>query len=106
MIKKYISLDDLNKYPIRLDHYDQKNGSVEYVLGVESVLEFASSLPVYVQNKDFYIADKSAQKLIMCKWCKYYKYDNSGYGFCNRISHSFPMKEDDFCSYGKEFLDA
>lgn len=42
---RLISLDELNKYPIRLDHYDKEHGSEAFVLGIESVLEYAEYLP-------------------------------------------------------------
>ncbi len=40
-----IDLDRLREYPIRLNHYDRKNGDVNFVLGIESVLEYAENLP-------------------------------------------------------------
>lgn len=40
-----ISRADVLKYPIRLDHYDEENGSREFVYGVESVIEYVESLP-------------------------------------------------------------
>lgn len=40
-----ISRADVLKYPIRLDHYDEVNGSREFVYGVESVIEYVESLP-------------------------------------------------------------
>lgn len=42
---RLINADDLNKYPIRLDHYDKEHGSEVFVLGIESVLEYAEYLP-------------------------------------------------------------
>ena len=42
---RLISLDELNKFPIRLDHYDKEHGSEDFVLGIESVLEYAEYLP-------------------------------------------------------------
>lgn len=44
---RYIDLDKLNEYPIRLNHYDKENGNVNFVYGIESVLEYANSLPVF-----------------------------------------------------------
>ena len=35
----------LMKYPIRIDHYDKEHGNEHFVLGIESVLEFAEQLP-------------------------------------------------------------
>ena len=42
---RLIDADALNKYPIRLDHYDKEHGSEVFVLGIESVLEYAEYLP-------------------------------------------------------------
>lgn len=41
----YIKLEDLQKYPIRLSHYDKEHGNKHFVYGVESVLEYAECLP-------------------------------------------------------------
>ena len=40
-----IDRNELMKYPIRLDNYDKENGNEHFVLGGESVLEYAASLP-------------------------------------------------------------
>ena len=45
-----ISRADVLKYPIRLDHYDEVNGSREFVYGVESVIEYVESLPSAVAD--------------------------------------------------------
>ena len=42
---RLIDADELNKFPIRLDHYDREHGSEDFVLGIESVLEYAEYLP-------------------------------------------------------------
>ena len=42
---RLIDADALNKFPIRLDHYDKEHGSEDFVLGIESVLEYAEYLP-------------------------------------------------------------
>ena len=44
MADKYVKLSDLQKFPIRLNHYDRKHGSKHFVFGVESVLEYAEEL--------------------------------------------------------------
>lgn len=44
---KYIKLDDIKTFPIRLDHCDRKNGNVHFVLGIETVMEYIDCLPVY-----------------------------------------------------------
>lgn len=42
---RLIDADELNKFPIRLDHYDKEHGDEVFVLGIESVLEYAEYLP-------------------------------------------------------------
>ena len=41
---RLISLDELNKFPIRLDHYDKEHGDKAFVFGIETVLEYAEYL--------------------------------------------------------------
>ena len=43
---RLIDLDELLKFPIRLDHYDKENGDEHFAYGVEAVLEYAENLPV------------------------------------------------------------
>lgn len=45
MAKEYIEREAVKKYPIRLDHYDKKNGNLDFVLGIESVLEYVDDIP-------------------------------------------------------------
>lgn len=43
-------------------------------------------------------------ELVRCKDCKFWRDDNprvNGYHCCYRMHNIFPMKESDFCSYGK-----
>lgn len=42
---RLIGADELNKFPIRLDHYDKEHGNEHYVFGIEAVLEYAEYLP-------------------------------------------------------------
>lgn len=42
---EYIEREALMKYPIRIDHYDKEHGKLDFVLGIESVLEYAEALP-------------------------------------------------------------
>lgn len=42
---RLIDMDALMKYPIRINHYDKDNGNEDFVLGIESVLEYAENLP-------------------------------------------------------------
>ena len=41
----YIKLEDLQKIPIRINHYDEENGNINFVLGIETAIEYAESLP-------------------------------------------------------------
>lgn len=43
--KEYIEREALMNYPIRRNNYDKKNGNVNFIDGVESVLEYAEGLP-------------------------------------------------------------
>ena len=42
---KYIKLEELMKFPIRLNHYDKEHGNEAFVYGIETVLEYAENLP-------------------------------------------------------------
>ena len=41
---RLIDTDELNKFPIRLDHYDKEHGDKAFVFGIETVLEYAEYL--------------------------------------------------------------
>lgn len=43
--KRLIYLDELLKFPIRIDHYDKEHGNENFVFGIETVLEYAEHLP-------------------------------------------------------------
>lgn len=45
--KVYICLDDIQKFPIRKDHYDKVNGDRAFIHGVETVMEYIDKLPRY-----------------------------------------------------------
>lgn len=45
---RLIDVDDLMKFPIRIDHYDKEHGNEHFVYGVETVLEYAQNLPMVV----------------------------------------------------------
>ena len=45
--EEYIKLSDLQKFPIRLNHYDKQNGNIHFVWGVETVIEYAEGLDKY-----------------------------------------------------------
>ena len=40
-----ISREALMQFPIRWNHYDEENGSKEFISGIETVLEYAQNLP-------------------------------------------------------------
>ncbi len=61
---KLIDLDALLKYPIRLKHYDRKNGDKNFVLGIESVMKYAESLPIKIETA-------SETNLCPCDLCVY-----------------------------------
>lgn len=43
---RLIDLDELLKFPIRIDHYDKEHGNEDFVLGIETVFEYAETLPI------------------------------------------------------------
>lgn len=90
---KLIDLDALMKYPIRLDHCDKEHGDINFVYGIESVLEYAEYLPII-----------DAVPVIRCKDCKYWdgrychnKHWGDGYG-----NYTPPIKnENGFCDWAE-----
>lgn len=92
---RLIDADALNKFPIRTAYYDKEHGNKHFVLGIESVLEFAEQLPTI-----------DAVEVTRCKDCQYYaQTDCFGEACCNTfLRHStvlIPRKPDDYCSHGK-----
>lgn len=58
-MKRYIKLDDLQKFPIRQDHYDKENGNEHFINGIETVFEYAENLPTYdIAQKNEWISVK------------------------------------------------
>lgn len=45
MAKEYVEREALMNFPIRIDHYDKEHGNEHFVLGIETVLEYAENLP-------------------------------------------------------------
>ena len=41
---KYINLEELMNFPIRLNHYDKEHGNEDFIYGIETVLEYAENL--------------------------------------------------------------
>ena len=42
---RLIDAEELNKFPIRLDHCDKEHWNEDFILGIESVLEYAEYPP-------------------------------------------------------------
>lgn len=53
----YVKLDDIETMPIRLNHRDERNGDLNFVLGIELTMDFIESLPKH--------------QVIRCKECQY-----------------------------------
>ena len=91
-MSRYIKLEDLQKFPIRIDHYDKENGNEHFVYGVETVLEYAEHLPTV-----------DVVEVVRCKDCIYYK-SNSCFNRQWNLESSTEIPfvgENDFCSYGE-----
>lgn len=44
---RYIKVEDIRKYPIRINNYDKENVNLHFVLGIESLMEYIDYLPQY-----------------------------------------------------------
>ena len=44
-MEEYIEKEALMAYPIRINHYDREHGKLDFLLGIESVMEYAENLP-------------------------------------------------------------
>lgn len=42
---EYIDREELMKFPIRRNHYDEEHGNEHFIYGIETVLEYAENLP-------------------------------------------------------------
>ena len=42
---EYIEREALMNFPIRQNHYDRENGNEHFIIGIETVLEYAENLP-------------------------------------------------------------
>lgn len=65
---RLINLDKLLQIPIRINHFDEDNGSEEFIGGIETALEYAQGLelvdaiPVGFIRKQMERYDKEARK--------------------------------------------
>lgn len=83
---EYIEREALMKYPIRIDHYDKEHGNLDFVLGIESVLEYAEALPAadvvevkhgrWIWNKEY--------ECVVCSNCEMSALKN----YCGNYAHS------------------
>ena len=44
---RYVKLEDIQAFPIRIDHCDNKNGNIHFILGIETMMEYIDYLPQY-----------------------------------------------------------
>lgn len=73
-------------------------GSNKFVL-TEAVLKDCIQK---IENETRRISIREIEFVIRCKNCKYYTTNTELLGnVCNRLFTVFPMKSDDFCSYGE-----
>lgn len=85
---RLIDLDDLLKFPIRTDNYDKENGNEHFVLGIESVLEYAKHL-----------SSVDVVHFVLCKDCINCTPVEGGLPFCTRYNTA--VFYGDFCSCGE-----
>ena len=88
---RLIDADELNKFPIQLDHDDEEHGNEHYVFGIESVLEYAEYLPAVdavpvTRCKDCRHGEpdrylKGGEDEV---WCNYSDYPKPAAGFCEK----------------------
>jgi hypothetical protein len=90
---EYINREALMRFPIRLNHYDKEHGNEHFVLGIESVLEYAESLPT---------ADVA--EVVRCKDCKHWLKDVAGCtDFVGRCEWAnYMVGAAGFCVYGEK----
>lgn len=66
-----IDREELRKFPIRIDHYDKENGSLDFVLGIETVFEHIEYLPT-IDAKPVvhahWISEDEAERLGHFEW--------------------------------------
>lgn len=94
-MSKYIDADKLKEMVNRQFSYchgytgTKKDIYREALLAVKSAIHCQSIL-------------KDMQKVVRCKDCKHYVTNTELLGnVCNRLFTVFPMKPDDYCSYGE-----
>lgn len=76
----YIKKSHVMSYPIRIKNYDKVNGDIKFMLGIESVLDYEDSLPVF--------------RLVHCEDCPHRQKTS----ICDVFDSIFPP--DFYCKYG------
>lgn len=71
---KYIALSELQKFPIRKDHYDKEHGNEHFIFGIETVIEYAECLPPAeveeVRTARWHtLADYKYRRIVECTRC-------------------------------------
>ena len=98
MADELISREALREFPIRLNHYDKEHGNEHFVLGVESVLEYAETLP-----------SVDAVEVVRCRDCKngelLLNAQGAEYVVCELDEHHVWLPNG-FCSYGERKEDS
>jgi len=89
-MSELIEREALLKYPIRIDHYDKENGNENFVLGIESVIEFAECLPII-----------DAVPVVRCGDCGISCESRIGDNWIYCHNNEMHHKKQHFCSYGK-----
>ena len=78
---KWIDLDELKKFPIRANHYDEKNGNIHFIFGIETLMEYAESLPIFDLDKVIeQLEDKAIEELGITK--SQFDMDRAEYSSC------------------------
>ena len=49
---RLIDAGELAKFPIRRDHYDEKNGDIHFINGIETLMEYADCLPTILEAEE------------------------------------------------------
>ena len=98
---KYINLEDLMKFPIRLDHYDKEHGNEHFICGIETVLEYAENLPAtdvapvvhgrWISDGDGYHWTYNCS---ICAWKDGYPF-NERHNFCPNCGARMDLEETD-----------
>ena len=98
----YIKLEDLQKIPIRIDHYDEENGNVNFVLGVEYAIEYAENLPKanVVEVASGIVSELPNVELAEVRrgeWIKVPCSEKNGDAHCSECNH-WDWSDCNFCS--------